>query len=66
MLDPGMQEFADEMQAKPRPRRASTRRLCQMQRALPQGDRHACHHLAAPWYTRRRLTGRLVIANRGI
>jgi hypothetical protein len=49
MLDPMMQAFVDEMQAKPRPRRASTRRSTEIDCSSAPGAAELGRRIQAFW-----------------
>jgi len=49
MLDPAMQAFADEMQAKPRPRRAGTRRAEQLDNLSGLGAQRLSEMIRSFW-----------------
>jgi hypothetical protein len=49
MLDPAMQAFADEMRARQRPRRASTRRNAEIDQSSPAGAAELGRRIRAFW-----------------
>jgi hypothetical protein len=49
MLDPVMQAFADEMRARPRPRRASTRRADELDNLSGPGAQRLCQMIKRYW-----------------
>jgi hypothetical protein len=58
MLDPAMQQFADEMLARPRPRRPSTRRNAETDPSSPAGAAELGRRIQAFWNSRLRHPGR--------
>jgi hypothetical protein len=49
MLDRAMQQFADEMRARPRPRRSSTKRNAEIDPSSPAGSANLARRIKAYW-----------------